>query len=868
MLFFFFSSRRRHTRWPRDWSSDVCSSDLTGVEITETVPAHTTFDSAASSPGWSCSPDDSAGSICVIDLGSLAGGDAGSVVFAVVIDDPLASGVESIYNAAVIADDGSNGDDPTPDNNEDDDIVPVDANIDLSIAKSDGGVTATAGGTLVYTLDYANNGNQDATGVEITETVPVNTTFDAANSSSGWTCTPDGSAGSTCVLTIGTLAGGETGSVDFAVVVDDPLPSGVDELFNAVMIDDDGSNGDDPTPDDNEDDEVTPVDAVPDLVLTKTGTGTSPAPGDTYTWTLDYENVGNIEATGVEITETVPAHTTFDSAASSPGWSCSPDDSAGSICVIDLGSLAGGDAGSVVFAVVIDDPLASGVESIYNAAVIADDGSNGDDPTPANNEDDDIVPVDANIDLSIAKSDGGVTATAGGTLVYTLDYANNGNQDATGVEITETVPVNTTFDAANSSSGWTCTPDGSAGSTCVLTIGTLAGGETGSVDFAVVVDDPLPSGVDELYNAVVIDDDGSNGDDPTPDDNEDDETTPVEIGPDLVITKTDGGVTAAPRDTVVYTLDYENAGSQDATGVEITETVPDHTTFDAAASDAGWTCTPDGSAGSVCTLDIGDLDAGDSGQATFAVTVDDPIDDTVTELLNTARIDDDGDNGRDLNPDDNEDDENTPVNVNPELSLDKRLTGAPDPIEVGSVLTYTIVATNTGNVTLENVVVSDPMITPTGGTTPCATEIGRAACTLEGDSTLTQDDVDACEIVNTATAGSDQTPDEDDTVTTPVDQTPAIVLVKEAELESGETIGKAGDIIEYTLTATNVGNVTLDNVVIHDDLMTPTSTPAQPATLDVGESMVCMGTYEIQNSDMNRSEEHTSELQSRGHLVC
>src|SRR5207253_6707884 len=27
-FFFFLSSRRRHTRWPRDWSSDVCSSDL------------------------------------------------------------------------------------------------------------------------------------------------------------------------------------------------------------------------------------------------------------------------------------------------------------------------------------------------------------------------------------------------------------------------------------------------------------------------------------------------------------------------------------------------------------------------------------------------------------------------------------------------------------------------------------------------------------------------------------------------------------------------------------------------------------------------------------------------------------------------
>src|SRR5690625_3858502 len=37
-MFFFFSSRRRHTRWPRDWSSDVCSSDLmpnmNGVQAT------------------------------------------------------------------------------------------------------------------------------------------------------------------------------------------------------------------------------------------------------------------------------------------------------------------------------------------------------------------------------------------------------------------------------------------------------------------------------------------------------------------------------------------------------------------------------------------------------------------------------------------------------------------------------------------------------------------------------------------------------------------------------------------------------------------------------------------------------------------
>src|SRR3989449_11602491 len=34
LFIFFFSSRRRHTRCSRDWSSDVCSSDL-GTDVTE-----------------------------------------------------------------------------------------------------------------------------------------------------------------------------------------------------------------------------------------------------------------------------------------------------------------------------------------------------------------------------------------------------------------------------------------------------------------------------------------------------------------------------------------------------------------------------------------------------------------------------------------------------------------------------------------------------------------------------------------------------------------------------------------------------------------------------------------------------------------
>src|SRR5207302_3761330 len=37
-FFFFFSSRRRHTRFSRDWSSDVCSSDLARRESMTSVP--------------------------------------------------------------------------------------------------------------------------------------------------------------------------------------------------------------------------------------------------------------------------------------------------------------------------------------------------------------------------------------------------------------------------------------------------------------------------------------------------------------------------------------------------------------------------------------------------------------------------------------------------------------------------------------------------------------------------------------------------------------------------------------------------------------------------------------------------------------
>src|SRR5204863_3757677 len=55
LFFFFFSSRRRHTRSLRDWSSDVCSSDLgDGITGSPRLPLEPGFDRqprAAAHPG-------------------------------------------------------------------------------------------------------------------------------------------------------------------------------------------------------------------------------------------------------------------------------------------------------------------------------------------------------------------------------------------------------------------------------------------------------------------------------------------------------------------------------------------------------------------------------------------------------------------------------------------------------------------------------------------------------------------------------------------------------------------------------------------------------------------------------------------------
>lgn len=178
--------------------------------------------------------------------------------------------------------------------------------------------------------------------------------------------------------------------------------------------------------------------------------------------------------------------------------------------------------------------------------------------------------------------------------------------------------------------------------------GLLAPTETTTLTFHVVIDADVPAGT-VISNQGVSDYTAQTlGLAATQRTNEVAVTVPAL---DLVITKSDGMVDAAPGDTLVYTLQYENVGAVLASQVVITETVPQHTTFSASASDPNWQCG-DITPGATCTLLVGDLPVGSDGMIAFAVEIDAPLTTDVV-IENIAFIGDDGTHGSDLTPQNN-----------------------------------------------------------------------------------------------------------------------------------------------------------------------------------------------------------------------
>ena len=169
---------------------------------------------------------------------------------------------------------------------------------------------------------------------------------------------------------------------------------------------------------------------------------------------------------------------------------------------------------------------------------------------------------------------------------------------------------------------------------------------------------------------------------------------------------------------------------------------------------------------------------------------------------------------------------------------------------LGETLSYSYVVTNTGNVTLTvPVTVTDDRATVDLPDRRCSRPGESLTCTAT--YTVTQADLDAGAVINTATAtsGSNVT-----AAGLPPPRwrpsVPQLDLVKTAAPASYDAVDQ---VITYTYVVTNTSNVTLDGPFTVDDDRTTVTCPAVP-TLAPGASITCTATYTITQADLDAGE--------------
>jgi large repetitive protein len=175
----------------------------------------------------------------------------------------------------------------------------------------------------------------------------------------------------------------------------------------------------------------------------------------------------------------------------------------------------------------------------------------------------------------------------------------------------------------------------------------------------------------------------------------------------------------------------------------------------------------------------------------------------------------------------------------------------------GDEITYSFTVTNTGNVTLTNVTVSDPLVTVSGSPIAILAPGQSNSVAYTATKTLTQADINNGSFTNTATvAGTPPTGpevnDTDDDIQN-FDQDPSIEIVKTGTYVDNAPLGiyNAGDEITYSFTVTNTGNVTLTNVTVSDPLVTVSGSPIAILAPGQSNSVAYTATKTLTQADIN-----------------
>lgn len=193
-----------------------------------------------------------------------------------------------------------------------------------------------------------------------------------------------------------------------------------------------------------------------------------------------------------------------------------------------------------------------------------------------------------------------------------------------------------------------------------------------------------------------------------------------------------------------------------------------------------------------------------------------------------------------------------PTAQNPRLRIAKSadVSGLTRP---GTTITYTYTVTNTGNVTLHDVTVTDPKPGLSSISCPRTRLTPGASMTCRATYTTTQANLDAGRIHNTGTAAG-TAPDRTRVTargshTVEASQGPVIAIVKTASVTSFHT---AGIRVSYHYTVSNDGNVTLHRVTVTDKLAGLSGITCPRTRLTPGASMTCTAHYTTTQADVRR----------------
>ncbi|MBD1936322.1 DUF11 domain-containing protein [Microcoleus sp. FACHB-68] len=531
--------------------------------------------------------------------------------------------------------------DPNNTNNQSQDTTEIIPPADLAVTKTVDNPNPTVGQTINYTVTLTNTGPSTATNVAITDQIPAGLTFVSSTPSQG---TYDNTTG---LWTVGTVANGAAVTLTITATVNTTNP-----ITNTATIS--ASDQPDPDPTDNTGTVTVPQQQA-DLSVAKTVDNPSPGVGQNITYTVTLTNTGPANATGVQVTDQIPAGLTFVSATPSQG---TYDNTTG---LWNVGNVTNGAGATLRITATVNT-----TNPITNTAQVSASDQPDPDSTAGNgnaSEDDQAsVGISQQVaDLSLAKTVDNANPSVGQTIAYTVTLSNTGPANATGVQVTDQIPAGLTFVSATPSQG---TYDNATG---LWNVGNVTNGAGATLRITATVNTTNP-----ITNTAQV----SASDQPDPDStagngnaSEDDQAS-VGISQqvaDLSLAKTVDNANPSVGQTIAYTVTLSNTGPANATGVQVTEQLPAGLTFVSATPSQG---TYDNTTG---LWNVGNVTNGAGATLIIRATLN-----TVGVVTNTAAITAADQSDPDSTPGNNapgEDDQaSVAVPAKPNLRLVKRVT--------------------------------------------------------------------------------------------------------------------------------------------------------------------------------------------------